>query len=43
MRWRQVVLLTLILMSVNIFTVSCENGVRRDPNPFQFIDSRRDP
>ena len=43
MRWRQVVLLAVILISATIFTVSCENGLRPDPNSFKFIESRRDP
>ena len=43
MRWRQVTSLTVIVISVTIFTLSCENGLRRDPGSFKFIDSRRDP
>ena len=42
MRWRQVVSLMVILMSATLFTVSCDNGLRPDPNSFDFIKSRRD-
>jgi hypothetical protein len=42
MHWRQVLSLMVILMSAAIFTVSCENGLRPDPNSFDFINSRRD-
>jgi hypothetical protein len=42
MHWRQVLSLMVILMSAAIFTVSCENGLRTDPNSFNFINSRRD-
>ena len=42
MRWRQVVSLMVILMSATLFTVSCDNGLRPDPNSYDFINSRRE-
>jgi hypothetical protein len=41
-RWRQFISLVGILISATALIASCENGLRPDPNSFDFINMRRD-
>ncbi len=43
MRAVHLAVLAALLLPTAVFTAGSENGVKRDPNSFEFIDRHRDP